>query len=34
MDRDVIWLATSTWEWVPAGAVPRGAGPALVRTWA
>ena len=34
VDRDVIWLADSTWEWVPAGAVPRGAGPALVRSWA
>lgn len=34
VDSDIIWLADSTWEWVPAGAVPRGAGAALVRRWA
>ncbi len=34
VDRDIVWLTQSTWEWVPAGAVPGGTGPALVRTWA
>ncbi|HEY8533096.1 MAG TPA: hypothetical protein VIL44_04350 [Micromonospora sp.] len=32
--RDILWLSDHTWEWVPAGGVPVGRGPALVRSWA
>jgi hypothetical protein len=33
-DSDILYLDEQTWEWVPAGAVPSGRGPALVRSWA
>lgn len=32
-DSDILHLADLTWEWVPAGTVPKGRGPALVRSW-